>query len=124
MTFLSKGEAMTSTYSIAHLAAMAYLRERGMKGDSIVRYVCEEGSADIVTKAGDVTVLMSVSARRQRGEASEPEFSRKRLQRIATCFLVEHPEVGALRFDVVEALIGAGATVTVNVAEGAYSWER
>ncbi|MFR3452253.1 MAG: hypothetical protein ACLTSX_12600 [Collinsella sp.] len=38
--------------------------------------------------------------------------------------LVEHPEVDALRFDVIEALIGTGATVSVNALEGAYYWER
>lgn len=115
---------MGKTYSIAHLAAMSYVRDKGMGREPSYRYVCDEGAADIVAKDGDVTVLMAVTAKRQRGEARAPEFSAKRLQRIATCFLVEHPEVDRLRFDVVEALIGTGATVTVNVAEGAYSWER
>lgn len=115
---------MGKTYSIAHLAAMSYVRDKGMGGELSYRYVCDEGAADIVAEDGDVTVLMAVTAKRQRGEARAPEFSAKRLQRIATCFLVEHPEVDRLRFDVVEALIGTGATVTVNVAEGAYSWER
>lgn len=115
---------MGKTYSIAHLAAMSYVRDKGMGGESFYKYACDEGAADIVAKDGDATVLMAVTAKRQRGEARAPEFSAKRLQRIATCFLVEHPEVDSLRFDVVEALIGTGATVTVNVAEGAYSWER
>lgn len=115
---------MGKTYSIAHLAAMSYVRDKGMGGEPSYRYACDEGAADIVAKDGDVTVLMAVAAKRQRGEARAPEFSAKRLQRIATCFLVEHPEVDRLRFDVVEALIGTGATVTVNVADGAYSWER
>lgn len=115
---------MGKTYSIAHLAAMSYVRDKGMGGEPAYRYVCDEGAADIVAKDGDVTVLMAVTAKRQRGEARAPEFSAKRLQHIAMCFLVEHPEVDRLRFDVIEALIGTGATVTVNVAEGAYSWER
>ena len=115
---------MGKTYSIAHLAAMSYVRDKGMGGEPFYRYVCDEGAAGIVAEDGDVTVLMAVTAKRQRGEARAPEFSAKRLQHIAMCFLVEHPEVDSLRFDVVEALIGTGATVTVNVAEGAYSWER
>lgn len=115
---------MGKTYSIAHLAAMSYVRDKGMGGEPFYGYVCDEGAADIVAEDGDVTVLMAVTAKRQRGEARAPEFSAKRLQHIAMCFLVEHPEVDRLRFDVVEALIGTGATVTVNVAEGAYSWER
>lgn len=113
-----------NTYSIAHLAAIAYLNSKGLKAEGACKYVCDEGTADIVVKDGEVTVLVIVTAKRQRGEARAPEFSAKRLQRIATCFLVEHPEVDSLRFDVLEALIGTGATVTVNVAEGAYSWER
>lgn len=115
---------MGKTYSIAHLAAMSYVRDKGMGGEPFYKYVCDEGAADIVAKDWDVTVLMAVTAKRQRGEARAPEFSAKRLQHIAMCYLVEHPEVDSLRFDVLEALIGTGATVTVNVAEGAYSWER
>lgn len=115
---------MGKTYSIAHLAAMSYVRDKGMGGEPFYKYVCDEGAADIVAKDGDATVLMDVTAKRQRGEARAPEFSAKRLQRIATCFLVEHPEVDSLRFDVLEALIGTGATVTVNALEGAYYWER
>lgn len=86
--------------------------------------MCDEGTADVVVKDGEVTVLVIVTAKRQRGEAKEPKFSYKRLQHIAMCFLVEHPEVDALRFDVIEALIGTGATVSVNALEGAYFWER
>lgn len=115
---------MGKTYSIAHLAAMSYVRDKGMGGEPFYKYVCDEGAADIVAEDGDATVLMAVTAKRQRGEAKAPEFSVKRLQHIAMCYLVEHPEVDSLRFDVLEALIGTGATVTVNVTEGAYSWER
>ncbi len=68
-----------NTYSIAHLAAIAYLNSKGLKAEGACKYVC---------------------------------------------FLVEHPEVNALRFDVIEALIGTGATVSVNALEGAYYWER
>lgn len=113
-----------NTYSIAHLAAIAYLNSKGLKAEGTCKYVCDEGTADVVVKDGEVTVLMIVTAKRQRGEVKEPEFSYKRLQHIAMCFLVEHPEVDALRFDVIEALIGTGATVSVNALEGAYYWER
>lgn len=113
-----------NTYSIAHLAAIAYLNSKGLKAEGACKYVCDEGTADVVVKDGEVTVLVIVTAKRQRGEVKEPEFSHKRLQHIAMCFLVEHPEVDALRFDVIEALIGTGATVSVNALEGAYCWER
>lgn len=115
---------MSSTYSIAHLAAIAYLNSKGMDTEGAFRFVCDDGAADIVTESGDETVLVIVTAKRQRGEAKPPEFNAKRLQHIAMCYLVEHPKVDALRFDVIEALIGSGATVTVNALEGAYSWER
>lgn len=113
-----------NTYSIARLAAIAYLDSKGMKADGASRYVCDEGTADMVVKSGDAIVLVMVTAKRQRGEAKTPEFNARRLQHIAMCYLVEHPDVRALRFDVIEALIGAGATVTVNALEGAYTWER
>lgn len=113
-----------NTYSIAHLAAIAYLNSKGLKAEGACKYVCDEGTADVVVKDGEVTVLVIVTAKRQRGEVKEPEFGYKRLQHIAMCFLVEHPEVDALRFDVIEALIGTGATVSVNALEGAYYWER
>lgn len=113
-----------NTYSIAHLAAIAYLNSKGLKAEGACKYVCDEGTADVVVKDGEVTVLVIVTAKRQRGEVKEPEFRYKRLQHIAMCFLVEHPEVDALRFDVIEALIGTGATVSVNALEGAYYWER
>lgn len=115
---------MSNTYSIAHLAAIAYLNSKGLKAEGACKYVCDEGAADMVVKSGDATVLVIVAAKRQRGEVRPPEFSAGRLQRIAMCYLVEHPEVNALRFDVIEALIGTGATVSVNALEGAYSWER
>lgn len=113
-----------NTYSIAHLAAIAHLNSKGLKAEGACKYVCDEGTADVVVKDGEVTVLVIVTAKRQRGEVKEPEFNYKRLQHIAMCFLVEHPEVDALRFDVIEALIGTGATVSVNALEGAYYWER
>lgn len=115
---------MDKTYSIAHLAAIAYLNSKGLKAEGACRFVCDEGTADMVVKSGDVTVLVIVTAKRQRGEIKPPEFNARRLQHIAMCYLVEHPEVDALRFDVIEALIGTGATVSVNALEGAYSWER
>lgn len=115
---------MSNTYSIAHLAAIAYLNSKGMDTEGACKFVCDEGAADIVTKSDGVTVLVIVTAKRQRGEAKQPEFNAKRLQHIAMCYLVQHPEVDALRFDVIEALIGSGATVMVNALEGAYSWER
>lgn len=113
-----------NTYSIAHLAAIAYLNSKGLKAEGACKYVCDEGTADVVVKDGEVTVLVIVTAKRQRGEAKPPECNARRLQHIAMCYLVEHPDVNALRFDVIEALIGTGATVSVNALEGAYYWER
>lgn len=115
---------MSNTYSIAHLAAIAYLDSKGLKVDGACKFTCDEGTADIVVRDGDVTVLVIVTAKRQRGGAKPPEFNARRLQHIAMCYLVGHPEVEALRFDVIEALIGSGATVSINALEGAYSWER
>ena len=113
-----------NTYSIANLAASAYLGGKGM-GKLGSAFVCDEGTADIVAEDGETTVLVSVSAKRQRGhEPKEPAFSEGKLLRIAMCYMIEHPEVAKLRFDVLEVLIGSNATATVSAAEGAYVWER
>lgn len=114
---------MSNTYSIAFLAASAYLRAQGI-GSMAGNYVCDEGSAEMIVVNGDETILVTFSAKRQSGEAAPPKYSAKRLQRIAMCYLSEHPEVTKLRFDVLEVLIGANATATVSAVEGAYSWER
>lgn len=63
-----------NTYSIAHLAAIAYLNSKGLKAEGACKYVCDEGTADVVVKDGEVTVLVIVTAKRQRGEVKEPEF--------------------------------------------------
>ena len=114
---------MSNTYSIAHLAASAYLNGKGM-GKASSAFACDEGTADMVTADGDTTVLVKVTAKRKRSDEKPPEFNAGKLQRIAMCYLVEHPEVSKLRFDVLEVLIGSNATATVSAAEGAYSMER
>lgn len=113
-----------STYSIAYLAARAYMEANGMNADEAKQFRCDEGTADIVTRSGDSAVLMTVSAKRRRGDAKPPEYSEARLKRIAMCYVAQNPDVNGLRFDVLEALVGANATVTVNALDGAYSWER
>lgn len=114
---------MSNTYSIAHLAASAYLNGKGM-GKVSSAFTCDEGSADMVTTDGDATVLVMVTAKRKRCDEKPPEFNAGKLQRIAMCYLVEHPEVTRLRFDVLKVLIGSNATATVCAVEGAYTWER
>lgn len=114
---------MANTYSIAALAAAAYVKEKRIV-DEMTRFECPEGTADIVVWEGESAYLFAVSAKRQRGEVNPPEYSQKRLQRIATCYLVEHPEVLTLTFGVIEAVIGSNATVTINAVDDAYVWER
>lgn len=114
---------MSNTYSIAHLAASAYLGGKGM-GKVSSSFACDEGTADMVTTDGETTVLVKVAAKRKRCDEKPPEFNAGKLQRIAMCYLVEHSEVTKLRFDVLEVLIGSNATATVCAVEGAYAWER
>lgn len=116
---------METTYSIGELAAKAYLAETEHRMIDTHGYECPEGKADLVCADPESTTLVFVTTKRRRKDTGlEPSYNKKRMQRIAMCYLVQHPEVDALRFDVIEALIGTGATVSVNALEGAYSWER
>ena len=110
---------MPGTYSIARLVAWAYLSSRGME-ELEPPFTCYEGTADIVAVDGQETVLVQCRAKRLRGEAGEPKYSKGTLQ----CYLVAHPECSRLRFDVVDVLIESDAMADVRCAERAFEWER
>lgn len=116
---------MEKTYSIGELAAQAYLRDAGHPQTNTTGYECAEGKADMICIDADATTLVFVTAKRARkGSELEPSYSQKKLQRIAMCYLVEHPGVSRLSCDVLCALIGSGGAVTVTGVKGAYVWEH
>lgn len=115
---------MEKTYSIGELAARAYLRDAGHPQTNATGYECPEGKADMVCIDADATTLVFVTAKRARkGSELEPSYSKKKLSRIAMCYLVENPGVKRLSCEVLCALIGSGGTVTVSGVEDAYVWQ-
>lgn len=114
---------MTDRYSIARLVVLACLAERGME-ELEPPFSCYEGTADIVAVDGKTTVLIQCRAKRARGQEAEPGYSKRKLNRIAMCYLASHPECTSLRFDVYEVLLESDAMASVSAVEGAFAWER
>lgn len=115
---------MPESYSIAMLAAERFLRRNGFEDVDEFGFYCEEGEAQIIAKRDGVTHLVIARAKRARGEASKPTESEAKMRRIAMAYLIDHPEVEDLEFDIVEAVIGEHATATINANMRAYGWER
>ena len=111
------------TYTIAELVARAYVEEKGMMFTGNA-FACPEGKADAACTDGEETVLLMVTAKRQRGEAKAPTYDARKLERVAVYFMAMNPTVNRMRFDVLEASIGKGAIVTVQAVEGAWRWDR
>lgn len=114
-----------STYSIAMLAAEKYLCDTvAVSNMDMGGYRCDEGEAQIVARSGDTVHLVIATAKRRRGEVSEPRVGEAKMRRIAMSYVIEHPDVSKVQFDILEALIGEHATVSINANLGAYRWER
>lgn len=111
-------------YSIAALAVERYLAEAGFSIVDRDGFTCDEGSAQLVIECGGRTHLVEARAKRQRGEASKPTESEAKMRRVCMAYVIEHPEVESIQFDIVEALIGEHATVRINANMCAYYWER
>ena len=114
---------MDETYSIPLLVAREWYARQGITPDDGC-YECPDGRADLVALDGDHATLASVRAKRLRGEPEPPRYSTARLEHIAMRFIVDHPNVTVLCFDVLDVLICEGATARVSVAVGAYEWLR
>lgn len=88
------------------------------------------GEADIVAMDEDECVLVEVKTRIAIGEDAEsmPELSvdaakRGRYRQIALLYLVDHPEIGAIRFDVIAINIVAERNARLRHLVAAYSWD-
>ena len=99
--------------------AASYLDRKGW--DVIARnWRCPFGEADIVARHHDdpgTVVLVEVKTRLALGESADemPELAvnaqkRRRYRNIAMCYVVDHPDVDTIRFDVIALnVIGDGA---------------
>ncbi|MDY2777459.1 MAG: YraN family protein [Collinsella sp.] len=111
------------------LAAL-YLEERGF--EILQRnYRCREGEADLIAfdEAEDLIVLVEVKTRRGGVGECFPEEAvdrnkRNRYRRIASCYLLEHFPVTALRFDVVAIAIESDSSAQIEHIIGAFDWEQ
>lgn len=116
---------METTYSIGELAAKAYLAETEHRIIDTHGYECPEGKADLVCADPESTTLVFVTTKRRRKDTGlEPSYNKKRMQRIAMCYLVEHQGRMRLSCDAMCVLIGSGGNVTVSYVEGIYVWEN
>lgn len=113
-----------TTYSIAMIAAVRYLRELGYENIDEGGFHSDEGDAQIVANNGGIAHLVIARAKRTRGSVAKPSESQAKIRRIAMAYLIGHPDVEELQFHVIEALIGEHATATINASMCAYCWER
>lgn len=118
--------------NLGELLACAFLEARGAE---VLEqgYTCREGEADIVAASDedpDGVVLVEVKTRRgdpQDGpswpeEAVGPEKQR-RYRRIASCYLMDHPYVTSIRFDVLAVVLGQAGRAHIEHIEGAFWWD-
>lgn len=115
---------MPESYSIAMLAAERFMSRNGFESIDESGFACDEGEAQIVARKDGAAHLVMARAKRARGEAGTPTASEAKMRRIAMAYLIENPGVDKLEFDIIEAVIGERATVTIHANIGAYSWER
>lgn len=115
---------MPESYSIAMLAAERFLICNGFEDIDEFGFACDEGEAQIVARRDGTAHLVMARSKRARGEVGTPTASEAKMRRISMAYLIENPGVDKLEFDVIEAVIGEHATVTVMANIGAYSWER
>lgn len=122
----------TSTTAIGRKGeeiACAHILERGF--EIIARnYRCRYGEADIVALDGDVVVLIEVKSRRliHPDDNVMPEIAvgpvkQERYGRIASVFMLEHPDVRSIRFDVIGVGLITGGDAKVQYLRDAFVWD-
>lgn len=122
-------------------------RELGMKGeDMAARYLerndwyilarnwrCRFGEVDIVAQEGDdeTVVLVEVKTRLALGERADemPELSvdskkRRRYRNLAHAYIVDHPDVDSIRFDVIALNVVGESQARLRHLRGAFGWDE
>ena len=117
---------------LGELLAIDYFSERGY---ALLEhgYRCEEGEADLVLfdELDDLIVMAEVKTRRVPvGDTSRifPEEAvtpkkQRRYRRIASCYLMEHYPVRAIRFDAVGVTVRGGVVAEVEHMMDAFDWQ-
>lgn len=122
-------------------------RELGMKGEDMAaaylerndwyilarNWRCRFGEVDIVAREPDddeTVVLVEVKTRLALGARSDemPELSvdakkRRRYRNLAHAYVVDHPDVDAIRFDVIALNVVGEAQARLRHLRGAFGWD-
>lgn len=110
--------------------ASSYLKSRGLE---IVErnFRCRSGEADIVAWEDGEYVLVEVKTRLAIGREREslPELAvdsdkRERYRRIALEYMMLHPEVSFVRFDVIAINVVGERQASLRHLVGAFSWDE
>lgn len=111
--------------------AVAYLRRRGYE-ILACNWRCDAGEIDIIATEGTgEVVLVEVKTRLDLGAAKDamPELSvdrrkQRRYRKLALCYLLAHPEVEMVRFDVIAVSIVAERCARLRHLIGAFAWDE
>lgn len=116
--------------ALGETLAISYLEHRGYE---VLQhgYRCVEGEADLVAydRAAEMLVLVEVKSRRaQKGdedlfpEEAVDVAKRNRYRRIASCYLMDHFPVQAIRFDVIAITFRQGQRARIEHLHDAFEW--
>lgn len=87
---------------------------------------CHFGEVDVIVRSDDETILVEVKTRRNAQAAPElavDRHKRERYRRLSLCYLNEHPEVVALRFDIVAVTVSDRTNAHIRHLMGTCSWD-
>lgn len=123
-------------------------RELGMKGEDMAaaylerndwfilarNWRCRFGEVDIVAQEADdddTVVLVEVKTRLALGERADemPELSvdakkRRRYRNLAHAYIVDHPDVDSIRFDVIALNVVGESQARLRHLRGAFGWDE
>ena len=128
-----KGLSPRELGMLGELITIDYYNERGY---TLLEqgYRCTEGEADLVLldELDDVVVMAEVKTRRVALDCSTRVFpeeavdaqKQRRYRRIASCYLMEHYPLKAIRFDAVGVTIRGGHIAEIEHQYNAFDWQR
>ncbi len=113
-------------YDIGELIAKEFLLSKDLKSVDMTGYECDEGKADaLCIDESGCHVLVNVETHRKRGvEEPKQVYNVKRMRRVLMCYLADHPEVKAARYDHILTVIYTGNGAEVTYTPGLASKER
>lgn len=127
-----KGLSPRELGMMGELLAIDYFRERGY---TLLEhgYRCVEGEADLVLydDLDDLVVMAEVKTRRVGQNDTSRVFpeeavtpkKQRRYRRIASCYVMEHYPVRAIRFDAVGVTVRSGVVAEVEHLIDAFDWQ-